>query len=257
MPSCSPQLPGRTKCSMAYNSDTIRTVCDRCRWNASNARQPVEYAVLDELIIRPGLPGEPSWITNPQGVRGYLCQYCEADEQERYRRNTAPGGPPPPVSRNGWQNTCSCWRIRIDLTGLAARYCIHCRERATGSVKIDAASCAANLMCTARNAMGALSTADAVLKDRRHAEHRPIACRCGRDTVIPTRHPKVTHCLACGGVKVDPDGLPALRATPARAAAAPRPLYYLATNCLPLAARPRRLVPPIMGWVRTNNNRKR
>ncbi|KAK4952692.1 hypothetical protein LTR10_009498 [Elasticomyces elasticus] len=83
---------------------------------------------------------------------------------------------------------------------------------------------------------------------------RPIACRCGRDTVEPTMHPKATFCLCCGGVQVDPDQVKINRHTIARIIAPgvlPRVLNNTSLVHNP-NARPR----AVGIFVAVNNNRR-
>lgn len=57
--------------------------------------------------------------------------------------------------------------------------------------------------------MRADNTIDAVgnpgLAAQRDAADIDIPCRCGRDAITPVRNPKVLWCLACHGVKIDPE----------------------------------------------------
>ncbi|KAK1811983.1 hypothetical protein LTR12_013656 [Friedmanniomyces endolithicus] len=55
----------------------------------------------------------------------------------------------------------------------------------------------------ARNRAGVLVAASPALQARRAAKGKDIACRCGRDTVEASLHPKVLQCLCCGGVTID------------------------------------------------------
>ncbi|KAK5714067.1 hypothetical protein LTR15_010975 [Elasticomyces elasticus] len=210
------------------------TVCDSC-WNAVDERiSASEQADISEMVVVRGGGGGPRYFVNWNGMRALLCRWCEIDEQESYVRQmawaTVPGGgviAPPAGAFNGWEDQCTCQNGRLRrfaFPGMPVpvqRYCFNCRDAVMTDIDRIAQLNKQELEDTARGPAGNIVSAGPAILAQRLAggganSGRPIACRCGRDTVEPTMHPKATFCLCCGGVQVDPGQVKINRHTIAR-----------------------------------------
>lgn len=207
-------------------------VCLPCFNHANPTCNDNEHDALDAIVCQPNPFGGPlRFIVDPRGIRSLLCQFCEADEVELYRRRVASGVAPSPLNRNGWVNTCTCHSLRINIQPgphpmlPPFRYCVRCRSDALTQVRIESDQNKRHLVTLARGNNGALNTADWDLTDRRNVGGFPLACRCGRDSVVATRTPRVTFCTCCNGVQVDDSQVTNLRQTAQRTALA-KPLMY-------------------------------
>ena len=191
------------------------TVCAVC-WSAINAfYRPAETNVLTILYVERGVAGQPKYVQQAPppmiGVLSFMCRHCEADELEHYKRQIAQGAAAPPGSRNGCEDTCTCQATFLELTNPPApiagaptpRYCQRCREMAMNELLHRALLNAKEFELSARNAAGAIVTANAAFTTKRRNEGKPLSCRCGRDALEAYHNPKVTHCMCCGGVQID------------------------------------------------------
>ena len=193
--------------------------CRQCYAQLNRWYSLQENARLRAPLVRKSrIAGQPKYLMDPNGVLALLCKHCESDEIEVYKRRIARGQAPPPESREGWADTCNCHNARIrnrDLLGggVTARWCAPCRKMETDFVVLTATENAIELQHLARNAAGARVSASARLRMRRYQQGKPIACRCGRDTVTPTLKPRATFCTCCGGVQIDHSQVKLLRNT--------------------------------------------
>lgn len=193
--------------------------CRQCYAQLNQWYTLQENARLRAPLVRKGrLAGQPKYLMDPNGVLALLCKHCESDEIEQYKRRFTLFLPPPPESRGGWQDSCTCHNVRIRNRnalggGVMARWCAPCREMAADFTVLTATENAIELQHLARDAAGARVSASATLRMRRYQQGKPIACRCGRDTVKPTLRPRATFCLCCGGVQIDHSQVKFLRNT--------------------------------------------
>ncbi|KAK3073915.1 hypothetical protein LTR53_004097 [Teratosphaeriaceae sp. CCFEE 6253] len=247
-----PNAPGdRVVCTHAPNlvfppshNPGARTVCNTCWTNADIGRSPLESANLDSVTMTRNTGPGAKFTSNVNGCRGLLCQHCEADELELYKRNIALGLAPPLAANKGWEDTCTCRESRVRLhAGVAgalahgARYCLDCRDREVQEIRRLCGNTMAERIACARDSHHPprAVTAHPNLQQWRLTHGRWVACRCGRDTVEATLHQRATYCLCCSGVQIDiqhpgnrvtrhnaanivaraatPAGLPALRFT--------------------------------------------
>lgn len=226
--------------------------------------QANEHEQLKPLVVIRGGPGQPKFVTQALAMRSPLCKFCEADEQEQYKRNTALGAVAPNTHQDGWENTCTCYKTRVDLSLTGNRYCRHCRRLALSEIHIQAGQNRTELAQLARDNNGVRKTAGMPMALSRSDRGCPIACRCGRDTIPATMHPKATQCLCCGGVQVDASQVKVLRNTNANIAAASAagtlPALQLVAANFNLDGRPpaSRAVHTLLGAniVMTNNSRR-
>ncbi|KAK0945451.1 hypothetical protein LTR29_003056 [Friedmanniomyces endolithicus] len=252
-----PVFPFFPNCPMAPNAGYPPVhplppddICINCWTAADQVLQPRERAQLTLPFIRRGRTGtgEPKFVTNILGHRALLCEFCERDEIELYKRQIARNANPPPTNHHGWEETCTCQEARIRAPP-GGTYCIGCDEVNAEMLE---------RFRIARNPQGVLVTATHALMARRAAIGKDFACRCGRDTVAPTAHPKVLQCLCCGGVTIDRDQVKLQRDTQANLTArAAWPVGHRhALRPLRMAGHvrgPRNLALPA---VTVNNNRK-
>ncbi|TKA83383.1 hypothetical protein B0A55_01019 [Friedmanniomyces simplex] len=179
-------------------------VCNACWTAADPMLSRRERRRLRRPVVRRGTaPGEPKYAQDPRGVMALLCWYCERDETELYKRRRATGAVPAPANFRGWRNTCICQRARIRFPVGGAEYCVRCRRYELSNIRAEADAERNERGVFARDATGNPVTGAPGLQAWRVANGRPIACRCGRNTVEATVHPKVMQCLCCNGVRID------------------------------------------------------
>ena len=187
-------------------------VCNQCWDRVDNQRRAIEEARLTALVVARSTGPGPKYLYNGTGCRALLCRFCETDEIELFKQNTALNNPTPAANADGWKDTCTCrHRIRLHPSNTATmpsggpRYCVRCRDNTMNEINAEATSNMYERQAStwSSDIPKLLCTTTWANNTRRKVEGRPIACRCGRDTLEATAHPRVTYCLCCGGVQVD------------------------------------------------------